>query len=85
MCEHEQFSAEVAVQRLGDGNGVIRNFIAEIQVKCAQCGEPFHFVGAPAGFSFKHPTSNVGATTLHAPVRAGVGPVPERMAFEVST
>lgn len=83
-CAHENFSADVKVMRIGDGNDVIRNFVAEISVRCADCDLPFHFVGPDAGFSFKRPTVNVGATTLHAPVSPGVAQVPGRLRFEVA-
>ncbi len=81
-CEHEEFDANVAVQRLGD-DGVVHSFIAEVSIRCARCGEPFHFVGPPAGISFKHPTVNVGATTLHAPIAPGVTALPQRIQVEV--
>lgn len=82
-CKHEHFAAEVAVQRLGEGDDVIKNFVAEIQIKCSQCDQPFHFVGPGAGFSFSRPTVNVGATTLHAPIRPGQAEPPSSLRFEV--
>lgn len=82
-CAHERFSAEVKVARIGDGDSVIRNFVAEVSVRCDECGTPFHFVGPDAGFSFKRPTVNVGATTLHAPISPGVATIPGRIRYEV--
>lgn len=82
-CAHENFAAEVKVARIGDGENVIRNFVAEVTVRCVQCETPFHFIGPEAGFSFKRPTVSVEATTLHAPIAPGVGPVPQRIRFEV--
>ena len=84
-CKHEHFSAEISVNRLGDGPGVgeIRNFIAEIAVACAACKAPFHFLGVPRGLSLSHPTTDVLATTLHAPIAPGPGPMPDRMTFDV--
>lgn len=86
-CEHMNFSARVEVQRLTDGEGgAVLNFLADITVRCAECDIPFHFVGMAAntGLSFKHPTANVGATELHAPIAPGEGPLPSRIRFEVS-
>jgi hypothetical protein len=82
---HEAFSAQVSVARLGDDSGdrSIR-FVAEINVTCTGCELPFHFVGPPAGFSFTHPTVNVGATTLHAPIAPGEAQLPRTLRFEVA-
>ena len=44
-CKHEQFSAQVDVNRLEDSG----RFSAEVRIKCAQCGAPFRFLGLPAG------------------------------------
>lgn len=84
-CEHESFAASVAVQRLTDEAGRVRNFVAEITVRCAACDLPFHFVGPDAGFSFTRPTVNVGATTLSAPICPGEGPIPDRIQFEIQS
>jgi len=82
-CEHDDFAARVEVHRLADDHGRIRNFVAEITVRCARCDEPFHFVGPDAGFSFVRPTVSVGATTLHAPICSGEAPIPDRIRFEM--
>ena len=82
-CAHEQFSAHVGVQRLTDDFGRVRNFIAEVQVSCMDCGEPFHFVCPDTGFSFTRPTVNVGATMLHAPIAPGEAVLPDHIRFEV--
>lgn len=82
-CEHEEFRATVAVNRLGDDGGPIRNYIADVTISCAVCGEPFHFVGVEAGLSFAKPMVSVGATELHAPIAPGEGPLPSRMRFEM--
>lgn len=81
-CEHTHFEATVAVNRLTDEGGVVRNFIAEITARCTDCGVPFHFLGADSGLSFTRPTVNVGATTLHAPIAPGVAPLPARIQYE---
>lgn len=45
MCAHEQFDSLVTVNRLEDS---VR-FVADVRIKCAQCGEPFRFLGLPTG------------------------------------
>jgi hypothetical protein len=82
-CAHERFSADVGVQRLTDDSGRVRNFIAEVQVSCTDCGEPFDFLCPDTGFSFVRPTVNVGATMLHAPIAPGPAALPDHIRFEV--
>lgn len=63
-CAHEEFHTDVKVTRLEDSG----KFIAEIQVKCLQCNEPFRFVGLPAGLAFDRPTVSIDELELHAPI-----------------
>lgn len=44
-CKHEDFIANVRVERLED----IGKFAADVTVKCSQCGQPFKFLGLPGG------------------------------------
>ncbi len=44
-CQHENFDASVKVNRLQD----VGRFAADITIKCADCGEPFRFLGLPCG------------------------------------
>jgi hypothetical protein len=84
-CRHEDFTAQIEVNRIADdGADTVRHFVAEFSIACSQCGQPFHFVGVPAGLSFTKPTVDVGATTLHAPIAPGEAPPPARLTFEVS-
>jgi hypothetical protein len=86
-CQHLQFSAEVGVHRLTDGDdGPVLNYVAEVKVSCAGCGLPFHFLGPPTGYAFRWPTVDMPATTLHAPLTPGerqLRDIPDRIAFEV--
>lgn len=82
-CAHRRFAAHVGVQRLTDDAGRVRNFIAEVQVSCADCGEPFHFLCPDTGLSFTRPTVNVGATMLHVPIAPGEAVLPDHIRFEV--
>jgi hypothetical protein len=85
-CAHPDFAAEVAVHRLTDDAGRVRNFVAEVKVRCAACGLPFQFLGPPTGFAFKHPTVDVLGTTLSAPIGPGertFADLPRRIAFEM--
>lgn len=81
-CSHDGFTGEVKIARLDDTG----QFVAEIQVRCAECGLPFRFLGPPTGLSFAHPTVDVPATTLHAPIAPGertIADVPTSITFSV--
>lgn len=44
-CPHMNFSANVDVSRLETSG----RFMADVRIKCTECGEPFRFLGLPAG------------------------------------
>lgn len=47
-CKHrEQHEATVSVSYLEDSG----RFAADIQIKCAECGRPFRFIGLPVGLN----------------------------------
>jgi hypothetical protein len=62
-CEHPDFMANVRVGRMLDSG----KFIAEIRVRCARCGEPFRFIGVPAGLAWDHPSCTIDGLMLQAP------------------
>lgn len=71
-CEHLDFRADVAVNRIGTEetpDGMPRAYMADVRVVCADCGEPFRWVGLKAGVSFGRPTVSVDEAELHAPLR----------------
>jgi hypothetical protein len=71
-CPHEGFAADVAVNRLtaSDEPGApVTAYIADIRVACADCGEPFRWIGVQAGVTGGKPMCSVDETELHAPIR----------------
>lgn len=49
-CEHLNFKANVAVNRLSkEEGGEIKNYVADIKIQCADCGLPFQFLGLKPG------------------------------------
>jgi hypothetical protein len=55
-CAHFNFSADVKVARLEDATDTgtpkrIRSFMAEITVRCSDCGTPFEFSGLEPGYN----------------------------------
>jgi hypothetical protein len=72
VCPHPDFDAEVDVNRLED----IGAFTADVRIRCIACGEPFAFVGIPAGLSSDGPRVSVSGLEVHLPLRpvsAGLG------------
>jgi hypothetical protein len=63
-CPHESFQARVNVNRFEDTG----RFMAEITVNCTICGEPFRFLGVPAGMSFERPMVSIDGLELRAPI-----------------
>lgn len=68
-CPHENFVAVVKVNRLTADNGPVEGYTADIRVNCADCGEPFRWIGPRAGLSANRPTMSVDETELRAPLR----------------
>lgn len=69
-CPHENFGAVVEVNRLCSvEGGPIDAYSADIRVRCADCDEPFRWIGVPAGLSPARPMVSVDETELRAPLR----------------
>lgn len=87
ICEHESFEAQVDVNRLSAvEGGPVTNYSADVRICCAQCREPFRFIGVDTGLSGRRPMVNVEATELRAPIYPGKRPieeVPRQIRFEV--
>jgi len=54
-CHHKNFEALVKVNRLEDSG----RFMAEVRIKCTQCGVPFQFLGLPLGLNLAGATMDV--------------------------
>jgi hypothetical protein len=63
-CTHPEFSAQVKIARVED----VGKFVAEIAIACGVCGEPFRFVGVPAGLSYERPMVSIDGLELNAPI-----------------
>lgn len=69
-CPHENFKAGVFVKRLTDhGDGPVVGYTADVRVQCADCGEPFRWIGCPAGVDPRRPAVSIDETELRAPLR----------------
>jgi len=63
-CVHKDFEAAVDVHRLLDTG----KFIADVRIKCMNCGEPFRFLGVAAGVSWRQPMVSLDELELHVPI-----------------
>jgi hypothetical protein len=52
-CEHFNFTATVEVGRLTNDRGKVKNYMADITVKCADCGKRFQFLGLKPGLDLQ--------------------------------
>lgn len=70
-CSHENFGASVEVARLTacEGDAHPEAFTADIKAWCADCGEPFRWIGVQAGMHPGRPMCSVDETELRAPLR----------------
>jgi hypothetical protein len=63
-CQHENFYCHCKVNRLSDSG----RFNADITIKCDQCGEPFRFLGLPAGLDLNGAAVSVDGTELRVAI-----------------
>jgi hypothetical protein len=70
MCEHQNFDATVRVARIEDAG----RFMAEVQVKCADCGVPMQFMGLEPGLNFDGATVSLDGLEMSV----GIHPKGER-------
>ena len=71
-CPHENFGANVSVNRLTSSEepgAPVTAFIADITVWCEDCTEPFRWIGTEAGVRPDRPMCSVDERKLHAPIR----------------
>lgn len=74
-CEHENFTANVDVNRLSQVPGApVSGYSADITVRCSDCEEPFEWIGAPVGLSPRAPAVSVDGRELRAPMRPASAP-----------
>lgn len=71
-CKHENFVANVTVNRIGEGDepiGEVKGFMADVKINCADCGLPFEFMGFDCGLSWSKPMVNPSAQEIRIPIR----------------
>jgi hypothetical protein len=64
-CKHENFRADVMVNRLEDSGA----FVADIKIKCTDCEEPFTFPPLPMGLDCSEARINMDGTELRLPLK----------------
>ena len=71
-CNHDtDTNATVNVARItqSETDDTVVAWMAEIQVECRSCGEPFRWNGVQAGLNYARPMCTVDEKTLLAPMR----------------
>lgn len=63
-CEHENFDVMANIGRLTPAPGVPvpMRFQADIRIVCRDCGEPFRFIGLPAGVDLNGASVSIDGT-----------------------
>jgi len=69
-CPHLNTHSEIDVIRITDDNPVdtVVAFQADIRIRCEDCGDPFVFVGLPAGLSYYTPSTSPNGEEMRAPI-----------------
>lgn len=70
-CLHENFAAQVDVNRIAGKDGAVAGFQADVRIQCAVCGKPFQFLGLKPGLDYR------GAAISPDGLEARLGIVPE--------
>jgi hypothetical protein len=69
-CQHEDFQANVGVHRLTRGDdGPVYAWIADVEVKCSQCGLPFEFPGLANGISSTEARVSINGQKMSVPLK----------------
>lgn len=63
-CKHEKFQATMEVARIEDTG----RFMAEVGVRCTECGTPFQFFGLPVGFNYDRAMMSIDSLEAHLPI-----------------
>lgn len=72
MCEHKEFEAECDVNRLTEKEGgKVSGYVADIRIRCAECGARMQFVGVAQGLSYQRPMASADGLELRAPLAVG--------------
>jgi hypothetical protein len=69
MCEHENFTSNVNVIQLTDvPDGPVTSHVAEVSIRCAECGKFFRFIGMPFGIAGDGPARSFNGTEARLPI-----------------
>lgn len=65
-CEHLNFAAQVDVNRLTETiGGPVTRYLADVRIKCADCGLPFEFQGLKLGIDTGGCTMSLDGQEAH--------------------
>ncbi|WP_433067349.1 hypothetical protein [Dactylosporangium sp. CS-033363] len=69
-CLHKNFHVDAAMARITEapGDDTANAFNIDVRVNCADCGEPFRWIGLPCGYSPAQPMVSVNGLELRAPM-----------------
>lgn len=76
-CKHENFGANVEVNRITNDSGEVQRYSADVRVWCMECGKPFRFIGLPAGLDLTGAATSADAQEA----RLAIAPAGEVLAI----
>lgn len=74
-CQHLNFAAQAETIRLtATMGGPVVGYTVEIHIECAECHEPFEFIGLPMGSLPSEPACSVDGLEARMPIRPQSAP-----------
>ena len=74
-CNHDKFKGNFDVTKLETDGKLTGNIMADIRIECADCKQPFRFMGTRIGMSFREPMANPTREELRAPIEPSDGSI----------
>jgi hypothetical protein len=66
-CHHNTFDAKVEVTRITDDDEVT-GYLADVRIRCADCGCPMLFLGLPPGLDWNAATKSFDSKAARLPL-----------------
>lgn len=87
-CKHENFEGRFEITRVTEGEGgPVKDYMADIHIKCTQCQLPFKFIGMKSGMDYRAPTVSFDGLEARLPLRPsdekGLPPPPRLRGFGI--
>lgn len=73
ICKHMKFQSAISVYRLTEpGSDEVKGYVADVRIKCSDCGVPMEFLCERQGSSLTEPAASLDHKELRCPLRPSV-------------